>query len=61
VNALEAIVGADHVVRNRALRPYLSDATEVRGLSGRAGAAVRPADAEQLAGVVAGATRMTSR
>lgn len=53
MSELEAIVGAEHVLRERALRPYLSDATEARGLSGRADAAVRPADAGEVAEVVA--------
>jgi glycolate oxidase subunit GlcD len=50
---LEDVLGADQVLRDRALRPYLSDATEARGLNGRAEAAVLPADAGQVAEVVA--------
>jgi FAD/FMN-containing dehydrogenase len=49
---LAAIVGAQHVEAPPPAR-YLHDATLQRGLRGRAAAAVRPADAEEAARVVA--------
>jgi glycolate oxidase subunit GlcD len=52
VGDLTAIVGADHV-DVPAAGAYLHDATLQRGLSGRADAVVRPADAHEVARVVA--------
>src|SRR4051812_16288764 len=49
---LSAIVGADNVEAPPPAR-YLHDATLQRGLRGRAAAVVRPADAEEVARVVA--------
>jgi FAD/FMN-containing dehydrogenase len=52
VEELAAIVGAEHVEAPPPAR-YLHDATLQRGLRGRAAAVVRPADAEEVARVVA--------
>jgi glycolate oxidase subunit GlcD len=48
---LARIVGAEHVLDPVA--PYLDDASVASGVRGRADAVVRPADAEQVAAVVA--------
>ncbi len=53
---LGRIVGDEHVL-DPVPRELLQDATESRGLTGRALAAVRPADAEQVAAVVRWAAR----
>jgi FAD/FMN-containing dehydrogenase len=52
VNGLAAIVGAEHVEAPPPAR-YLHDATVQRGLRGQAAAVVRPADAGEVARVVA--------
>jgi glycolate oxidase subunit GlcD len=49
---LAAIVGQGHVLTGRATGPYLHDATEVRGLTGRADVVVRPADREEVSEVI---------
>jgi glycolate oxidase subunit GlcD len=48
---LRRIVGSEHVLAP-VPAPYLQDATAARGIRGEAAAAVRPADAEQVAAVV---------
>jgi FAD/FMN-containing dehydrogenase len=53
---LGRIVGDEHVL-DPVPRELLQDATESRGLTGRALAAVRPADAEEVAAVVRWAAR----
>ncbi len=50
---LARLVGVEHVLTGPATKPYLTDATEARGLRGRAEAVVRPANASQVAAVVA--------
>ncbi|MBX5469232.1 MAG: FAD-binding protein [Thermoleophilaceae bacterium] len=50
---LASIVGERNVRTGAALRPYLSDATEARGLAGSAELAVLPGSAEEVAAVVA--------
>src|SRR4051794_9969033 len=50
---LGRLLAADAVLDAAAARPYLSDATETRGLRGRADAVVLPADAEQARVAVA--------
>jgi glycolate oxidase subunit GlcD len=49
---IERLVGSRNVRTGRDLAPYLQDATQARGLQGRAAAAVLPADAEQVAAVL---------
>jgi glycolate oxidase subunit GlcD len=51
--ALRELVGPEGVLEGPAVRPYLHDATEAQGLVGSADAVVRPADADQLAAVMA--------
>ncbi len=50
---LERIVGPDAVLAGDSAQPFLHDATESRGLIGHALAVVMPADAAQVAGVLA--------
>src|SRR4051812_3483394 len=52
VDDLAAIVGVEHATAD-VPRDYLADATESRAVRGRADALVRPADAEEVAAVVA--------
>jgi FAD/FMN-containing dehydrogenase len=54
---LAAIVGEHAVLVGDAVAPYLADASASRGLRGHADAVVRPADARQVAAVVAWAYR----
>jgi FAD/FMN-containing dehydrogenase len=54
---LVALVGAEHVLAGDAARPYETDGTASRGLSGTPDAVVLPADAEEVAAVVAWAVR----
>jgi glycolate oxidase subunit GlcD len=53
VETLREIEGADGVLTGGAMRPYLHDATEARGLKGSADAVVRPRDAQGVAAVMA--------
>jgi glycolate oxidase subunit GlcD len=50
---LARLVGGEHVLTGPATKPYLTDASEARGLRGRAEAVVRPENAGQVAAVVA--------
>lgn len=52
VGELARAVGPDHVLTGDAVREHLRDATEARGLTGRAEAVVLPANAEEVAQVV---------
>lgn len=50
---LEHLVGSGNVASGAAARPFLSDATEARGVAGRADAVVLPGSAEEVAAVMA--------
>jgi FAD/FMN-containing dehydrogenase len=50
---LVALVGRDRVLTHAAVRPYLRDATEARGLVGEASAVVLPRTTEEVRAVVA--------
>lgn len=41
-------MGTSHVLTGRSTRPYLQDATEARGMRGRADAVVLPQDPESV-------------
>jgi glycolate oxidase subunit GlcD len=50
---LEQLVGPGNLLTGPAARPFLSDATEARGVAGRADAVVLPGSAEEVAAVMA--------
>jgi FAD/FMN-containing dehydrogenase len=49
---IERLVGSQNIRTGRDLAPYLQDATQARGLQGRASAAVLAANAEQVSAVL---------
>jgi glycolate oxidase subunit GlcD len=53
IGGLAAIVGTEHVLTGAATRGLLGDMTESRGVAGHAEAVVRPADAGEVAAVMA--------